>query len=99
MFKSERKKQLAVESLEDRCRSLEHRCEDLERGHKGLALEWEELYDKVRHQMSRMSRRVKAEAKDEVIDPETEPQIVGPIGSDEISQSILRRRSRGAVAK
>jgi len=87
------KQKLAVETLEDRCRSLEHRCEDLERSHKGLALEWEELYDKVRHQMSRMSRRSKADAK---LAPEIEDEPSGDTGGnsvDSVSERILRRRA------
>jgi len=84
---------LAVEALEDRCRKLEHRCEDLERSHKGLALEWEELYDKVRHQMSRMSRRSKADAKpsDEIEVDET--VNAGGHSVDTVSERIHRRRS------
>ncbi len=89
MFKSK----LAVELLEDRCRSLEHRCEDLERSHKGLALEWEELYDKVRHQMSRMSRRIKVEKPNGSDVPVDEPQPEYESGLDPISAGILRRRA------
>ena len=87
------KQKLAVEGLEDRCRALEHRCEDLERSHKGLALEWEELYDKVRHQMSRMSRRSKADAKltDEVEDAGGRDPSGNSV--DSISERILRRRA------
>lgn len=87
------KNKLAVELLEDRCRTLEHRCEDMERAHKGLALEWEELYDKVRHQMSRMSRRVKAEAKTgaDLAEPHPEPEYES--GLDPISAGILHRRA------
>jgi len=89
MFKTK----LAVETLEDRCRALEHRAEDLERSHKGLALEWEELYDKVRHQMSRMSRRAKADAK-----PSDDIEVIEPVNAggnrvDTVSERILRRRS------
>ncbi len=87
------KNKLAVELLEDRCRSLEHRCEDLERSHKGLALEWEELYDKVRHQMSRMSRRIKVEKKNDVEVIDAEPQPEYESGLDPISAGILRRRA------
>ena len=86
------KHQKAVESLEDRCRKLEHRCEDLERAHKGLGLEWEELYDKVRHQMSRMSKRVPAEAPAAPNGLDSEPEIAPGDGVDPISASILRRR-------
>jgi len=87
------KQKLAVELLEDRCRSLEHRCEDLERSHKGLALEWEELYDKVRHQMSRMSRRAKADEKINGAPIDAEPQVEYESGLDPISAGILRRRA------
>jgi len=87
------KNKLAVELLEDRCRSLEHRCEDLERSHKGLALEWEELYDKVRHQMSRMSRRVKVTQSDAQNGKDAEPQPEYESGLDPISAGILRRRA------
>jgi len=87
------KNKLAVELLEDRCRTLEHRCEDMERAHKGLALEWEELYDKVRHQMSRMSRRVKTEQKNDVEHPVAEPEPEYESGLDPISAGILRRRA------
>ena len=88
------KNKLAVETLEDRCRALEHRCEDLERSHKGLALEWEELYDKVRHQMSRMSRRAKADSPERPNgpDPGTEPEDGQSV--DPISARILARRNR-----
>jgi len=87
------KNKLAVELLEDRCRSLEHRCEDLERVHKSLALEWEELYDKVRHQMSRMSRRVKTDKKNDVEQLDEGPQPAFEPGLDAISASLLRRRA------
>ena len=87
------KNKLAVETLEDRCRALEHRCEDLERSHKGLALEWEELYDKVRHQMSRMSRRSKADKKINGEPPNEEPQTEYESGLDPVSAGILRRRA------
>jgi len=89
MFRSK----IAFETLEDRCRSLEHRCEDLERSHKGLALEWEELYDKVRHQMSRMSRRVSTDKKNnvEVVDAEPQPEYESSL--DPISAGLLRRRA------
>ncbi len=90
------KQKIAVEMLEDRCRALEHRAEDLERNHKGLALEWEELYDKVRHQMSRMSRRVKADAKLHNENPDEEPvgaSNSGGTGLDTVSERILRRRT------
>jgi len=93
------KKKLAAERLEDRCRSLEHRCEDLERAHKGLALEWEELYDKVRHQMSRMSRRAKAEPVEPLNDVEAEIPAGDMPTTDPISARILRRRNAGGFQR
>ena len=93
-FKSMWKHQKTIERLEDDCRGLRHRVEDLERGHKKLGLEWEELYDKVRHQMSRMSKRVPQEPAPNGLDqPETSPDD----GIDPISRSILRRRGQRTV--
>ncbi len=92
------RKKIAVELVEDRCRALEHRCEDLERAHKGLALEWEELYDKVRHQMSRMSRRVKTAEKEAGNGTDLEERGESPDGPDPISARILQRRNRGFPA-
>ncbi len=87
------KHQKAVERLEDGQRALLHRVEDLERAHKKLGLEWEELYDKVRHQMSRMSKRVPAAPQPgpNGLDPEAPPETTS--GLDPISESILRRRA------
>jgi len=87
----------AIESLEDRCRELEHGRDDLERSHKGLRLEWEELYDKVTHQMSRISRRVKADAK---LTPENQEEPAGDSSGnslDPISERIHRRRGGNAA--
>lgn len=86
------KHQKTIERLEDDCRGLRHRVEDLERGHKKLGLEWEELYDKVRHQMSRMSKRVPADAPTAPNGLDSEPEIAAADGIDPISRSILRRR-------
>ena len=86
------KHQKTIERLEDDCRGLRHRVEDLERGHKKLGLEWEELYDKVRHQMSRMSKRVPADVPTGPNGLDSEPEIAADDGVDPISASILRRR-------
>lgn len=83
----------ATERLEDRCRALEHRCEDLERGTKALGLEWEELYDKVRRMMSRISKRVAVDQREaQKLEPETETEAAGT-GVDSISTRILARRA------
>lgn len=83
----------AVQALEDRCRALEHRCEDSERAHKGLQLEWEELYDKVRRQMSRMSKRIAVDAKEANDFTEPEDGTGSASGVDSISARILERRA------
>ena len=93
------KHQKALQSLEDRCRALEHQCEDLDRANKKLGLEWEELYDKVRHQMSRMSKRVPVEPPEIINDVEAEiPPGDAPV-IDPVSARILRRRNAGGFTR
>lgn len=79
----------AVERLEDRIAKLEADHDDLGRVIRGLELEYIELYDKVRHQMSRMAKRVRVgeqnRIEEEVVE-ETEE------GVDPISAQILARR-------
>ena len=81
--------QKATEQLSVRLGELSVEVMALKTAHKHLELEWEELYDKVRHQMSRMSRRVKVDAagNGELTEEETPDD-----GIDPISRSILRRR-------
>lgn len=79
----------AVAELAFRLGELSVTVLELKTAHKHLELEWEELYDKVRHQMSRMSRRAKVE------DPGNGELLADEIpddGIDPISRSILRRR-------
>ncbi len=81
----------AIERLSDDLRQLRTAVFELESANKRLSLEWEELYDKVRRQMARMSKRAAVDAKENgglVPEVETgdEPQI------DPISASIMRRR-------
>lgn len=61
----------------------------LKTANKQLGLEWEELYDKVRHQMARMSRRAKVDAPE---NGELPTEETPDDGVDPISRSILRRR-------
>jgi len=79
----------AVERLEDRIAKLETAHDDLGRVIRGLELEYIELYDKVRHQMSRMAKRVRVgeqnRAEAEVVEVEED-------GVDPISREILARR-------
>lgn len=89
------RQQKAIERLEDGLHQLRTQASDLERANRSLHLEWEELYDKVRRQMSRMSKRAAIDAKEggngmEAGAPEPDD------GIDPISRSILLRRKRGA---
>ncbi len=89
----------AIAVLTDRLRELSDEVRALKSQHKHLELEWEELYDKVRHQMARMSRRVKRDEKDDVNAEEVEIPAGDYPGVDPISASILRRRNPGGARK
>jgi len=79
----------AVERLEDRIAELETAHEKLGSTIRSLELEYIELYDKVRHQMSRMAKRSAVDAPP----LNEEPVIEEPDdGVDPISRSILQRR-------
>jgi len=79
--------------LEDRLRAVEDLCSSLHRDGRSLELEFTELYDKVRHQMSRMSKRDALAKKENGADPEEEP-ITPYDHLDPVSKSIMLRRSR-----
>jgi len=80
----------ALVQLENRLATLETLCSDLERENRKLGLEYIELYDKVKRQMSRMAKRAAVDSA-ELND---EPVVEEPVddGLDPISRSILRRR-------
>lgn len=87
-------KKRASPLLEERLFRLESKNDELDRELRGLRLEYIELYDKVSHQMSRMSKRYAAAHKDD-------PQPLDPNSSDSpsdtldpISRSIMMRRAR-----
>lgn len=81
----------ALERLEDRLARVEDLCSALERDRKKLDLEFTELYDKVRHQMSRMAKREAVANKENGEDlPEPEPGDV----IDPVSRVILSRRGK-----
>ncbi len=82
----------AHQRLEDRLRSLEVKFDDLDRGSRKLDLEFTELYDKVRHQMSRMAKRDAAAIKANGPDPEILTEELPFPDKDPISRSILLRR-------
>jgi len=79
----------AVERLQDRLGDLENKFADLERENRKLGLEYIELYDKVKRQMSRMAKRSAVDSAE----LNEEPVLEEPDdGIDPISRSILARR-------
>jgi len=79
-----------LERLEDRIAKLEALADDSERTVRGLKLEYVELYDKVRHQMSRMAKRA---AVDERFANDAEVIDEVDDGIDPISRNILAQRN------
>jgi len=82
----------ALERVEDRLAKIETLCSDLKREQRSLGLEYIELYDKVKRQMSRMAKRSAVDAQEnndeEVVEEPTD-------GLDPISRSIMMRRGMG----
>jgi len=76
----------ALERIEDRLAELETLNDGLAREVRGLKLEYIELYDKVRHQMSRMAKRHAVHNR-EVVE-----EVVEDDGVDPISRQILALR-------
>ena len=79
----------AVEELAVRIGELDIEVRTLKTANKHLELEWEELYDKVRRQMARMSKRYAVDQKE---NGELLEEAPPDDGLDPISRSILRRR-------
>lgn len=87
-------------------KDLEERVDKLERASKGLLLDWEDTYDKIRRLMFRISKRVQ---RDEQLSPESgsidaEPETLPPgapgnlnARQSTIQQKILARRRAGGV--
>jgi len=82
----------AAERLEEDVFQLRRRVDDLESGAKRLGLEWEELYDKVRRQMARMSKRIAVDAASPPTGNGEEPASSTYLSTDPISAKILKRR-------
>jgi len=79
----------ALEHLEERLESIADIVADFGRKQRSLELEYIELYDKVKRQMSRMAKRSAVdmrEMNDEPVDLEPDD------GVDPISREILARR-------
>ena len=85
----------AVASLAFRLGELSVEVRELKTAHKHLEMEWDELYDKVRHQMARMSRRAKLEPLTNGEELEETPDNTDSLSVDPISAKILARRNRG----
>ena len=85
----------ALELLQERIAKQELIADDLAREVRGLKLEYIELYDKVRHQMSRMAKRSAVADRElpvvEVIEEEID-------GTDPISANILALRGTPRAA-
>jgi len=89
----------AIDRLEDRLERTIQICTDLERENKKLDLEFTDLYDKVRRQMSRMAKRYAVDSKESA---DLEPVIIDgsdPGEMDPISADIHARRSRGFLSR
>jgi len=84
--------QKALDRLEDRLHATEQLCADLDRENKKLDLEFTDLYDKVRRQMSRMAKRYAVDTKENGGEIPADPTD-SPLNSlDTISRSIMMRR-------
>jgi len=92
-------RQKAIDRLADRLAVTEDLCAGLDRANKKLDLEFTELYDKVRHQMSRMAKRDALSQKKNGEDTFVpEPDLPFP-DADPISRSIMMRRAGQGIKK
>ena len=87
---------IAAPSIEERLGELESDVRTLRSANKHLELEWEELYDKVRRQMSRMSKRSAVDAPP--LSNGEDLEVVDD-GLDPISRSIMLRRGMQGIRK
>ena len=97
--KEAREASLLARQVMDRLSTLEGDIRKLQTSQKHLELEWTELYDKVRHAMSRISKRAERAEKAAALEPEfgngPDPAD-GEQFTDPISAKILaRRQTRG----
>ena len=82
----------ALDRLEDRLRGVEIKCEEQARAIRGLQLEFEELFDKVKRMMSRVSKRAALDAKESENNSTGVTDDSPTDGYDPISKSIMLRR-------
>ena len=88
-------KKLTLERLQEDLAKQKAITNDLEREVRGLRLEYIELYDKVRHQMSRMAKRAAVDDRKQLELEGTEPD---DDGVDPISAQILALRGTPRTA-
>jgi len=91
--------QKAIERLRDRLDGMDTMLGELERDRRKLDLEFTDLYDKVRRQMSRMAKRAAVDDKANGFDPSEEPVPEQFQHLDPISRSIMLRRAGGVPRK
>jgi len=91
--------QKALDRLEDRLQRTEQLCADLDRESKKLDLEFTDLYDKVRRQMSRMAKRYAVDQKEGTELEEIPTNSSDSSTIDPISRSIMMRRGMAARPK
>ena len=85
----------AIDRLSDRLKRLADDVADVQRDRKKLDLEFTDLYDKVRHQMSRMAKRDAHASKANGEIPPISGEVVEDDEQDPISAKIHARRTRG----
>lgn len=79
---------------------LKAELDDQKRAFKGIELEWDQVYDKLQHQMARIVKRAQkgvqeaAESAQSAEQTTTVPDPLSPIGMHDRLQA-MRRRARG----
>jgi len=89
----------AIDRLRDRLDGMDVMLGELERDRRKLDLEFTDLYDKVRRQMSRMAKRAAVDDKANGFDHDTQEVPDQFSNLDPISRSIMIRRAGGGLKK
>jgi len=88
-----------IDRLSDGLKRLADKVSDLERDRKKLDLEFTDLYDKVRHQMSRMAKRDALASKNNGDIPPLGGEKLEDDEMDPISAKIHARRTGGFLTR
>jgi len=88
-----------IEKLRERLESIDDIVSGLIRDRKKLDLEFTDLYDKVRRQMSRMAKRAAVDDKDTEFNNNADEVPEQFSHLDPISRSIMLRRSGQGTRK